>query len=73
MASLADYSNEELGALVRRAAQGREQEAAEALHSQYGLAEFLNEVGLTFLAELIAAATVAVWEGIKRFFSSIFY
>jgi hypothetical protein len=72
MPSLNDYSDAELGALLRRAAAGREAEAAEATRSKSGFLAFLKEVGLVLVAEAIAKAAAAAWEGIKSLFLSIF-
>jgi hypothetical protein len=72
MASLNDFTDEELGKMLREAARGKEQEAIAALDSQYSLAEFLEQIGLFDLAEMILEAASAVWDGIKEFFRNLF-
>lgn len=70
--TLDGYTDEEVGRLVKEAARGHEQEAVAAMKTRYSFAEFLKDVGLTLLADLIREAASAVWEGIKGFFRSLF-
>ena len=72
MTTLEQYSDAELGALLRRAAAGRELAAVEATRSSSGLVSFLREIGLVFVAELVAKAAAAAWEGLKSLFLAIF-
>lgn len=73
MAGLDGYSDAEIGRMVREAARGRENEAVAALESQYSLAEFFENVGLYFLAEIIWEAASSVYEGLKNFFRRLFW
>jgi len=72
MESLSDYTDEEIGLMVREAARGQEFEAAEAIRAQGSFAQFLEEIGLSFLADLVRMAAKTVWEGIKSIFEDIF-
>ncbi|MBL8658906.1 MAG: hypothetical protein JNM75_04035 [Rhodospirillales bacterium] len=72
MATIEDYTDAELGKLVRNAAKGREQEAVEQLRSKSGFVIFLEEIGLEFLAELIAKAAASIWEGVISFIKGLF-
>ena len=73
MASIDDYTDTELGQMVRAAARGREEEAAAALVGRSSFAKFLEDVGLTFLAELIRNMATAVWTGIENFCRRLFF
>jgi hypothetical protein len=72
MASIDEYSDEELGQMVRRAAKGREQEMREAARTKSGLQRFFEQTGLLTLALLLRDGAVWVFHQLKDLISSIF-
>jgi hypothetical protein len=66
------YTTEELFRIFQEGIAGREQEFIEAAHSKESLIRFLRKAGLVVLARVIRGASLAVYEGVKHFVSSLF-
>ena len=64
---LDDYTDEELGRMVRQAARGRRLALHEKKRSKSGFVAFLKSIGLVWLAQKILVAVDAVWKAILAF------
>jgi hypothetical protein len=75
MQDVASMSDEELGMLVRAAVGNREHELKPAMQTRESFSDFLIEVGLLWLADVVMSAAEA-WRTVKRairdFFCEIF-
>ncbi len=70
--SINDYSDEELGRMIKKASKGREKEAQEAMCSQKSFGKFLEKVGLVQLASFFVGVAETAWDFISDFLGDIF-
>ncbi len=70
---LNSLTDEELGRMIRHAAQGRESQMMESTRTKNSLISFFQSIGLTFVSEMLKSAAKATWDAIVNIIGSIFH